>query len=119
MLNKIPQIHFSKGKEFLAKLLGVSIVLTSIAGLYFLADGMYGDRMLRNALSDNIADATVIIVAQRISTVMNADQIIVLNQGEIADIGTHEELMARCEPYIEIARSQLSSAELRVGGSDG
>ena len=55
MLIKIPQIHFSKGKEFLAKLLGVSIMLTSIAGLYFLADGMYGDRMLRNALSTNDA----------------------------------------------------------------
>jgi len=74
------------------------------------------DRMLRNALKDNITDAVVIIVAQRISTVLNADQIIVLNQGEIADIGTHEELMARCESYIEIARSQLSDKELRVGG---
>ncbi|MGF7397760.1 ABC transporter ATP-binding protein [Thermoanaerobacterium thermosaccharolyticum] len=70
------------------------------------------DRALRRALKEYTRDSTVIIVAQRISTIMNADQIIVLDDGKIAGIGTHEELMKNCETYREIAYSQLSKEEL-------
>ncbi len=57
-------------------------------------------------------DATTIIVAQRISTILHAEQIIVLDEGKVAGIGTHEELMKTCATYQEIARSQLSEKEL-------
>jgi len=56
--------------------------------------------------------ATVFIVAQRISTIMHADRIVVLDQGRVAGIGTHEELMKTCKVYQEIAYSQLSREEL-------
>lgn len=71
------------------------------------------DVALRKALADKTKDAAVIIVAQRISTILHADQIIVLDDGEIAGIGTHRELMASCETYREIAASQLSERELK------
>ena len=58
-------------------------------------------------------DATVIIVAQRISTILHADQILVLDDGKIVGKGTHQELMEQCESYQEIAKSQLSEAELK------
>lgn len=64
------------------------------------------DAKLRAALSENTEDATIIIVAQRVSTVMNADQIIVLNEGKIAGIGTHDELLAENDIYQEIVTSQ-------------
>jgi ATP-binding cassette subfamily B protein len=70
------------------------------------------DAALRRALNDRIKDMTVIIVAQRISTILRADKIIVLDEGEIRGIGTHGELMKTCEVYREIARSQLSETEL-------
>lgn len=70
------------------------------------------DSELRKALKEHTKDATTIIVAQRISTIMNADQIIVLDDGHMAGIGTHRELMADCEVYRQIARSQLSEEEL-------
>ncbi len=70
------------------------------------------DLALRQALARETGGATVIIVAQRISTVLHADQIIVLESGQIVGAGTHEELLASCETYQEIARSQLSEAEL-------
>ena len=70
------------------------------------------DAALRRALSEQVKDAAVIIVAQRISTILHARQIIVLDEGKVAGIGTHEELMASCPTYQEIARSQLSEAEL-------
>ena len=73
------------------------------------------DITLRKALSKKTGDATVIIVAQRISTILHADKIIVLDDGKIAGIGTHEELMNSCESYQEIAKSQLSEAELKGG----
>lgn len=73
------------------------------------------DVALRRALNEHTAEATVIIVAQRISTILHADQIIVLDDGKIAGIGTHEELLAECEAYQEIAKSQLSEAELKQG----
>ena len=70
------------------------------------------DAALRKALSVRTKDASVIIVAQRISTIMNADQIILLNEGKVAGIGTHKELLKNCPEYLEIAKSQLSEAEL-------
>lgn len=70
------------------------------------------DAALRKALGEHAADATVIIVGQRIATVMHADQIIVLKEGRIDGMGTHEELLQSCETYREIAVSQLSAKEL-------
>ena len=75
------------------------------------------DVVLRRALNEKVKDATVIIVAQRISTILHADQIVVLDEGRIAGIGTHEELMKTCPTYQEIARSQLSAAELGGEGA--
>lgn len=73
------------------------------------------DVALRKKLNERVKDATVLIVAQRISTILHADKIIVLEEGRIAGIGTHEELLAGCETYQEIASSQLSEAELKGG----
>lgn len=70
------------------------------------------DAALRKALSGRTKDASVIIVAQRISTIMNADQIILLNEGRTVGKGTHRELLKNCPEYLEIAKSQLSEAEL-------
>jgi ATP-binding cassette subfamily B protein len=76
------------------------------------------DIALRRALNESIKDATVIIVAQRISTVLNADQILVLDEGALAGIGTHKELMRTCALYREIASSQLNERELGMEGGD-
>ncbi|TQO57689.1 ABC transporter ATP-binding protein [Paraclostridium bifermentans] len=70
------------------------------------------DAALRKSLKEETGDSTVLIVAQRISTILNADQIIVLDQGSIVGIGKHEELLKNCEVYKEIAQSQLSKEEL-------
>ena len=70
------------------------------------------DSTLRKALKAHTKDATTIIVAQRISTILNADKIIVLDDGHMAGIGTHKELMKNCEVYRQIAMSQLSEEEL-------
>lgn len=68
------------------------------------------DARLRAALRPETRDATMLIVAQRVSTIMHADRIIVLDDGEIVGIGTHDQLMATCEPYREIVDSQLGEA---------
>jgi len=73
------------------------------------------DLVLRRALHERVKDATVIIVAQRISTVLHADQIVVLDEGQMVGIGTHGELMRSCPVYQEIAKSQLSEEELKGG----
>ena len=70
------------------------------------------DRALRQALDKECGDATRLIVAQRIGTIRNADKIIVLDEGRVAGMGTHEELMKNCSVYQEIALSQLSKEEL-------
>ncbi len=70
------------------------------------------DVALRRALKESTKDITTLIVAQRISTILHADQIIVLDEGKIAGKGTHEELMKNCEVYRQIATSQLSKEEL-------
>lgn len=73
------------------------------------------DATLRKALAEKTKDATVIIVAQRINTILHADQILVLEDGQIVGKGTHSELLAGCEAYQEIASSQLSEEELKGG----
>ena len=73
------------------------------------------DVTLRKALRQKTKESTVLIVAQRISTIMNAEQIIVLVDGRIAGTGTHRELLENCEVYRQIAASQLSEAELQTG----
>ena len=70
------------------------------------------DAMLRQGLSKSLKDTTKIIVAQRISTIKDADKIVVLEHGEAVGMGTHEELMENCSVYREIAQSQLTAAEL-------
>ena len=70
------------------------------------------DAALRAALRENCRQANIIIVAQRINTVMDADRIIVLDEGKIAGIGTHKQLMESCDAYQEIALSQISTEEV-------
>ncbi|MDO4745306.1 MAG: ABC transporter ATP-binding protein [Bacillota bacterium] len=73
------------------------------------------DKALRKALKEKVGDSTIIIVAQRINTIMDADQILVLDDGKLAGKGTHDELMKNCSVYKEIALSQLSEEELERG----
>ena len=70
------------------------------------------DAKLRKALKGYTEGATVLIVAQRVSTIMHAEQIVVLDEGRVMGIGTHRELLASCKTYREIAESQLSKEEL-------
>lgn len=81
------------------------------------------DVALRKALGENVKDSTIIIVAQRIVTIMNADEIIVLDEGKVAGKGTHLELLKNCEVYDQIVRSQLSEDEynkqLALAGGKG
>lgn len=76
------------------------------------------DAALRKALAENVKDSTVIIVAQRISTILHAEQIMVLDDGRIVGKGTHEELLKNCSVYQEIAKSQLSASELGLNESE-
>ena len=75
------------------------------------------DAQLRAALKNETQNATVIIVAQRVSTVIDADQIIVLEDGKAVGIGTHNELMKTCDVYKGIVTSQLSAAEIEEEAS--
>lgn len=74
------------------------------------------DAALRRALHSRMGGKTVIIVAQRIATIMHADKIVVLDEGRVAGMGTHDQLMQSCDLYREIAYSQLSEKELAEGG---
>ena len=74
------------------------------------------DVKLRKTLREEMAGVTTIIVAQRIATILNADKIIVMNEGKIVGIGKHQELLETCPTYLEIAESQLSEEELQKGG---
>lgn len=76
------------------------------------------DAALRKALVENVKDSTVIIVAQRISTILHAEQILVLDDGKIVGKGTHDELLASCDVYQQIAKSQLSAKELGLEESE-
>jgi ATP-binding cassette subfamily B multidrug efflux pump len=69
------------------------------------------DAKLRASLDQSASDATVLVVAQRVSTILNADQIIVLDEGKIVGIGSHRDLMNECSTYREIVLSQLSPEE--------
>lgn len=97
--------------------LAIARALTKKPRIYIFDDSFSAldfktDALLRKALKEETGDCTVLIVAQRISSIMNADQIIVLDEGKVAGIGTHKELMKSCEVYREIALSQLSKEEL-------
>ena len=74
------------------------------------------DVKLRKTLREKMAGVTTIIVAQRIATILNADKIIVMNEGKIVGVGKHQELLETCPTYLEIAESQLSEEELQKGG---
>ena len=96
--------------------LAIARALARIAPIYVFDDSFSAldfatDARLRAALRAGTANATVFIVSQRIGTVMNADRIVVLDDGRVAGIGTHDELLRSCEVYREIAESQASSGE--------
>ena len=78
----------------------------------FSALAMKTDRQLRQNLKENIGDATVILVAQRISTILDADRILVVDDGQIVGSGTHRELLDSCPLYREIAELQLGKEAL-------
>lgn len=84
----------------------------------FSALDMKTDAALRKALMEKVKDSTVFIVAQRISTIIHADQILVLDEGKIVGMGKHEDLLKNCEVYEQIARSQLSAKELGLEGKE-
>ena len=106
--------NFSGGQR---QRLSIARAVVKPADLYIFDDSFSAldfktDAALRRALAEEVADAAVLIIAQRINTILNADQIIVLKDGCIAGLGTHEELMRSCPVYQEIARSQLKAEEL-------
>jgi len=97
--------------------LSIARALVKKAPIYIFDDSFSAldfktDAALRSALDAYTDNTTVLIVAQRISTIMDAEQIIVLDKGRIVGIGTHDALMKNCETYQEIAKSQLSEEEL-------
>ncbi len=97
--------------------LSIARALVKNAPIYIFDDSfsaldMKTDKKLREALKKETGDSTILLVAQRISSIMDADQIVVLDSGKIVGIGTHKELLKTCEVYHEIAASQLSEEEL-------
>ena len=106
--------NFSGGQR---QRLSIARALVKKVDLYIFDDSFSAldfktDAALRQALAKEVADAAVLIIAQRINTIVNADQIIVLKDGCIQGLGTHRELMRTCAAYQEIARSQLRAEEL-------
>ncbi len=106
--------NFSGGQR---QRLAIARALTRRADLYIFDDSFSAldfatDAALRKALSDNITDAAMLIIAQRVSTIVHADQIIVLEDGHLKGRGTHEELMRTCPTYQNIARSQMRAEDL-------
>ena len=97
--------------------LSLAVVLIRKPEIYIYDDSFSAldfktDARLRKALKPEIKNAIVFLVAQRVSTILDADKIVVLDEGKIAGIGTHRELLASCPIYYEIAASQLSKEEL-------
>ena len=97
--------------------LSIARALVTDAPIYIFDDSFSAldfktDTNLRKALKENLGGKTIIIVAQRVSTIMNAEQIIVLDEGKIVGKGTHKELLKSCPTYYDIASSQLSEEEL-------
>ena len=100
--------------------LSIARALVKNAKIYLFDDSFSAldfktNKALRKALREKVGDSTIIIVAQRINTVLDAEQIIVMDEGRMAGIGTHEQLMQTCSVYKEIALSQLSEEELERG----
>ena len=119
--------NFSGGQR---QRLSIARALVRRADLYIFDDSFSAldfktDAALRHALAEEVRGSAVLIIAQRINTILNADQIVVLKDGCIQGLGTHEELMRTCAAYQEIARSQLRSEELEAlmgedeAGDDG
>ena len=105
--------NFSGGQR---QRLSIARALVKNAPIYMFDDSFSAldlktDALLRAALKKKMNDRTIIVVAQRVSSIMDADQIVVLDQGTIVGLGTHRELMSTCEVYKEIAASQLSPQE--------
>ncbi|MCL2374420.1 MAG: ABC transporter ATP-binding protein/permease, partial [Treponema sp.] len=97
--------------------LSIARALVKNAPIYLLDDSFSAldlktDALLRAALKKKTGSSTKIVVAQRISTIMDADKIVVLDNGKVAGLGTHKELMKTCDVYREIAASQLSEEEM-------
>ena len=98
--------------------LSIARALAKKAEIYIFDDSFSAldyktDAKLRKNLKEKMSDSTILIVAQRIGTIMNADKIIVLDEGKMVGIGTHKELLQTCEVYKQIATSQLSEEELK------
>ena len=108
--------NFSGGQK---QRLSIARALVKNAPIYLFDDSFSAldlktDAMLRTALKENMKDSTMLVVAQRISTIMDADKIIVLEHGKIAGLGTHAELLKTCDVYKEIAASQLTEEEMGI-----
>ena len=106
--------NFSGGQK---QRLSIARALVKNAPIYLFDDSFSAldlktDALLRAALKKKTGNSTMLVIAQRISTIMDADQIVVLDNGKIAGLGTHAELMKSCEVYKEIAASQLSEDEV-------
>ena len=100
--------------------LSIARALVKNAPIYIFDDSFSAldfktDVKLRQALKEHTSEANLLIVAQRVNTIMNAEQIIVLDEGKVVGMGTHEELLKNCPTYYEIASSQLSKEELENG----
>ena len=111
-INRYPH-EFSGGQR---QRLAIARALMKHADLYIFDDSFSAldfktDAALRHALQDETRDAAVLIIAQRISTILHADQIVVLKDGEVVGLGTHGELMETCEVYRAIAESQMKGGE--------
>ena len=91
----------------------IDMVLAMLPAYYRKADETFS--RLRKELKKEVKDSIMMIVAQRVSTIMDADRIVVLDEGKVAGIGTHSELLKSCQIYHEIAASQLSEEELAYG----
>jgi len=108
--------NFSGGQR---QRLSIARALVKNAQIYLFDDSFSAldlktDSLLRAALKKKMGNSTIVVIAQRISSIMDADQIVVLDHGHVAGLGTHAELMKTCEVYREIAASQLSEEEANV-----
>ena len=108
--------NFSGGQK---QRLSIARALVKKSDLYIFDDSFSAldfktDAALRHALASEVSDAAVLIIAQRVSTILHADQILVLDDGRMAGLGKHEELMHTCEVYREIVNSQMKGGEQNV-----
>ena len=111
------EVHRAVSYTHLKQRLSIARALVRHPEIYIFDDSFSAldfktDAALRRALKNETGDATVLIVAQRINTILDADQIVVLDEGKVVGIGTHRELLSSCPTYYEIASSQLSKEEL-------